>query len=507
MFKNYFKTAWRNLIKKKAFSFINIVGLSAGMAVAMLIGLWIWNEFSFNKEFKSYNSIAQVMQNQSLNNEYQTQETLPIPVAEELRIKYGSDFKHIILSTATQDHIFSFGDKKIVNKGNFIEPQAPKVFTMNMLAGSRNGLNNMHSVLLSSSLSKSLFGDKNAIGQTIMMDDTLPVKVSGVYKDFSENTSFSDIKFLAPWQLFATIDQETKNSAHEWDDNGWKLYVQMADNTDFDKVSAKIKHIKAEHSKFVKPIDQYKPALFLFPMSKWHLYSEFKNGESVGGRIQYVKLFTLIGIFVLLLACINFMNLSTALSEKRAKEVGIRKTVGSLRSQLVLQFFCESLLVSFIAFVLALGLVQLSLPFFNNLADKKMSVPWLNIYVWLCGISFSIITGLVAGSYPALYLSSFQPVKVLKGVFKTGRFASLPRKVLVVTQFTVSIALIAGTVMVYRQVEYAKSRPVGYSRNGLLRVDVHTKAIQDQFDAFRNDLLNTGAISEVAATSSPTTEV
>ena len=178
-----------------------------------------------------------------------------------------------------QDHIFSFGDKKIVNRGNFMEPQAPEMFTMQMLSGRRNGLNDMHSVLLSSSLANSLFGNKTAIGQTIMMDDTLPVKVTGVYADFSDNTSFNDIKFIAPWQLFATIDEETKNSAHEWDDNGWELFVQMADNADFKKVSDKIKNIKAENSKFVKPTDQFKPALFLFPMSKWHLYSDFKNGE------------------------------------------------------------------------------------------------------------------------------------------------------------------------------------------------------------------------------------
>ncbi|MEO8861571.1 MAG: ABC transporter permease [Ginsengibacter sp.] len=506
MFKNYFKIAWRSLWKKKAFSFINIVGLAAGMAVVMLIGLWIWSETSFNKGFQNYNSIAQVMQNQSINNVYQTQEALPIPIAEEMRVKYGSDFKQIILSTATQDHIFSFGEKKIENKGNFMEPQAPEMFTLKMLAGSRNGLNDIHSILLSSTLSKSLFGDKQAIGQTILMDDTLAVKVSGVYADFSENTSFSDVKFLAAWQLFATIDLETKNSAHEWDDNGWKLYVQMADNADYEKVSAKIKNIKAEHSQFVKS-DQAKPALFLFPMSKWHLYSDFKNGESVGGRIQYVKLFALIGFFVLLLACINFMNLSTALSEKRAKEVGIRKTLGSLRSQLVIQFFCESLFVSMIAFILSFALVQLSLPFFNKLADKNMMVPWQNIYVWLYGFAFSIITGLVAGSYPALYLSSFQPVKVLKGVIQSGRFASLPRKILVVTQFTVSIALIVGTVMIYRQVQFARSRSVGYSKDGLLRVDVHTKTIQEHFDAFRNDLLNTGTVGELAATSSPTTEM
>jgi putative ABC transport system permease protein len=210
---------------------------------------------------------------------------------------------------------------------------------------------------------------------------------------------------------------------------------------------------------------------------------------------------------VLLLACINFMNLSTARSEKRAKEVGIRKTMGSMRGQLIIQFLSESLLVTTLAFVLSLVLVQLSLPFFNSLADKKISIPWLNPFLWLTGIGFSGFTGLIAGSYPALYLSSFQPVKVLKGIFFAGRLAALPRKALVVTQFTVSIALIIGTVIVLRQIQYARNRPVGYSREGLITMNLHTNNIHKNFEAFRDDLLKTGAVTEVAESTSPTTEM
>jgi len=243
---------------------------------------------------------------------------------------------------------------------------------------------------------------------------------------------------------------------------------------------------------------RFKPAIFLQPMSKWHLYSDFKDGVNIGGRIQYVWLFGIIGVFVLLLACINFMNLSTARSEKRAREVGIRKAIGSIRSQLIIQFYGESLLIAVCAFLLALLFVVLSLPFFNDIAGKRMSVLWGNPLFWLIAIGFILFTGLIAGSYPALYLSSFRPVKVLKGTFKVGRLAAAPRKVLVVVQFAVSAILIVGTMVVFQQIQHAKNRPVGYSRNGLINVFLQTDNLNKQYDALRNDLLASGAIVNMA---------
>lgn len=263
-----------------------------------------------------------------------------------------------------------------------------------------------------------------------------------------------------------------------------------------DKVSLKIRDVKLR--KVNAELAKKKPSLFLHPMSKWHLYGEFKNGINTGGRIQYVYLFGIIGVFVLLLACINFMNLSTARSEKRAKEVGIRKAIGSLRSQLIYQFMSESLLCVGIAFALSILLVQLSLPFFNEVADKQMSILWSSPLFWLLGISFSILTGLIAGSYPAFYLSSFQPVKVLKGAFRMGRMASMPRKVLVVIQFTVSVTLIIGTIVVFRQIEFAKNRPIGYSNNGLVATGSLTDEIHKHFDVIRNELISNGAIVSMA---------
>ncbi len=234
-------------------------------------------------------------------------------------------------------------------------------------------------------------------------------------------------------------------------------------------------------------------------MNDWHLRSEFKQGFVTGGYIQYVRLFVIIGVFVLLLACINFMNLSTARSEKRAKEVGIRKAIGSLRGQLIRQFFSESVLIAFLSFLVSIGVAQLLLPFFNSLGGKNMSIPYGQPYFWLAGLAFVFVTGILAGSYPALYLSSFRPVKVLKGTFKAGRLASVPRKALVVVQFTVSIILIIGTIAVFHQIQYVKDRPVGYERDGLVTVPMQNDDIHQHYDAVRTQLLQTGLISEVAA--------
>jgi len=505
MLKSYFKIAWRNLLHNKTSSFINISGLSIAMAVAMLIACWIYNEWSFDRQFENYRRIAQVWE--IWPNHKGTQKQLPATVADELRTKFGGDFKRVVLSSFTQEHILSLGQKKMIKAGNFIEPEGLQMLTLPMQQGSLAALNDPNSILLSASLAKALFADADPVGRILRMDDSLSVKVTGVYKDFPYNSSFSDITFLSPWDLYESFDTETRLNRHSWGDNNWQTFVQLADHADLAKVSAKIKTVKADNDPWRDSTGHNlnTTELFLHPMSKWHLYAEFKDGVSNGGRIGYVRLFGLIGVFVLLLACINFMNLSTARSEKRAKEVGIRKTIGSLRAQLIGQFFTESLLVAVLALVIALGLAQLSLSFFNELAETKITIPWFSPLWWMACISFSLFTGLIAGSYPALYLSSFQPIKVLKGTSRVGRLAALPRKILVVLQFTVSVAMIIGTIIVFRQVQHAKDRPVGYSRDGLLMLQTHTPDIHDHFSAFRNDLLSSGAIAEVAVSVSPVT--
>lgn len=504
MLKNYFKIAYRNLVKNKTSSFINIGGLAVGMAVAILISLWIYDELSFDKQFKNHERIAQVIQNVSNNGDKDTWNQVPFPLGEELRKSYAGDFKNVVMTTNISDHILAFNDKKLTKPGGFFEPGITEMLSLTMLKGTGVGLKDPSSVLLSQSSAKAFFENNDPIGKVLKIDNNLTVKVAGVYEDIPFNSSFAEVGFIAPWDMFAT-SADLKNNTNPWRCNCYTSFVQIADNADMDKLSVKIKDAKIK--KVNKDEVFHKAQLFLYPMNKWHLFSEFKNGVNTGGRIQYIWLFGIIGVFVLLLACINFMNLSTARSEKRAKEVGIRKSVGSLRTQLILQFFCESLLVVTFAFVLALALVWLSLPFFNTVSGKQTSILWSNPFFWLLGLGFSLLTGLIAGSYPALYLSSFNPVKVLKGTFKAGRFAAVPRQILVVLQFTVSVILIIGTIVVYNQIQFAQQRPVGYSRDGLIKLSMITAEIHKHFDVVKNELLNAGAIAEMSESGSPTTAI
>ena len=493
MFKNYFKTAWRNLRKHKVYSFINIGGLAIGMSVAMVIGLWVWDELSFDKFHKNYHRIAQVWQFVKFDLEKSSYNSMPVPLGAELRNKYP-EFESVSVSTYNRSVILTFGEKKLSRTGIFAEPDLPRMITPEMISGSYASLRDVSSIIISRSLAKTLFNKEDPLNKIIRLSNKADVKVIGVYEDFPDNSSFKDVFFLAPWQLFTTMDDYANYASDKWDENSFQIFAQVKEGVNLAKLSAKIKDIRMKR----EDPPAYKPEFFLHPMSRWHLHGDFKNGANVGGLIKLVRLFGFAGIFVLLLACINFMNLSTARSEKRAKEVGIRKTLGSLRSQLVHQFFSESLLVSFIALFVCLIIAQLLLPFFNKIADKDMAILWTNPFLWLFVLMFCLITGCIAGSYPALYLSSFQPVKVLKGSFKAGRLASLPRKILVVFQFTISVVLIIGTIVVFRQINYAKDRPIGYERNGLIEVSMNTPDLHGHYDALRTDLLNTAVVENVS---------
>jgi ABC-type antimicrobial peptide transport system permease subunit len=505
MFRSYFKTALRSLRKNKILSFINIAGLSIGMAVALLIGLWIWDECSFDKYHQNYARIARVMQQVTYNGYVSTGEAIPLPLEAEIRKNYGGDFRHIVMTAWTSNHILITGDKKVSFSGNFIGSEGPEMLTLHMIRGTRDGLKGPSSMLISQSVATALFGAADPMGKLIKLDDNAGFTVAGVYEDLPLNTTFHNLAFMAPWDYYVASADWLKRAATDWNDDYFQMFVQVAGDEDIATVSEKIKDCKLNNVDRDKA--RFQPAIILQPMSRWHLYSEFKNKINTGGAIQYVWLFGIIGMFVLLLACINFMNLSTARSEKRAKEVGIRKTLGSRRMPLIGQFYCESLLMAMLAFAFALLLLSLVLPFFNEVASKKMHILWGSPLFWLAGIGFTLFTGLIAGSYPALYLSSFKAVKVLKGTFKAGRLASVPRKVLVVLQFTVSVVLIIGTIIVFKQVQFARLRPVGYSRDGLIIIEETNDDLHDRFNAVRDGLLATGVVMEAAESSSPTTAV
>jgi len=500
MIRNYIKIALRNLLKNKGYSFINIGGLAAGMAAAMLIGLWVWDELSFDRSLKNYDRLAAVWQMVDFGEGKIPYAVTPIPLSEELHKNYP-EIKAVSLIGDLYS-ILSTGERKVYKNGIYAEPDFTSMMSLEMHTGTQQGLKALNSIMISRSLARDLFGDDDPMNKIVRVDNQLTVSVTGVYADFPENNQFKDLQFILPWDLAMTSNEFYKNSRYGWDNNSWNMYVQLGEGADFKTVSEKIRDIRM--TKANPP--GYKPQFFLHPLRDLHLYSEYTNGVQDGGRIRYVWLFATIGIFILLLACINFMNLSTARSEKRAKEVGIRTTVGSARRQLVAQFFSESLVVTAFAFAVALLVVSLALPFFNDLAGKRMAIPFSNPYLWLLGLGFSLVTGMVAGSYPAFYLSSFKPVNVLKGTLRQGRFSAIPRRVLVVLQFTVSVTLIIGTIVVFRQIDFAKSRPAGYTRGGLIEVKMNTPELYQHFDALRADVLATGAVVEFAESSGSITD-
>lgn len=509
MIKNYLKVAWRNLVRNKVSSLINIGGLAVGMAVAVLIGLWIWDELSFDTYHQHYDRIAQVRTRliDPRTGDPAMNSSLQFPMVTELKTNYKDNFKHIVMASWDVDDILSAGDKKLSRKGLFMDPDAPEMLTLKMIYGSRTGLKDPHSIMLSQSTAKAFFGDANPVNQLMKINSKLDVKVTGVYEDLPLNTQFKDLKFLSPAELWIADNPWIKERAmNDWQNHFLKIYVEINPNTDFEKVSRNIKDAELKNLTDLKEQAKLDPQVFLQPMRNWHLHS-YKRGAPDTGPLQLLWLIGIIGVFVLLLACINFMNLSTARSEKRAKEIGVRKAVGSMRKQLIGQFYSESFLVVVLSFLVSLVLVRLALPWFNDLSAKQVIIPWQSTYFWVAGITFVLITSIISGSYPALYLSSFNPVKVLKGTFRVGRFASVPRKVLVVAQFTVSVALIICTIIIYRQIQIAKNRPVGYTRDGLVMIQKKSSDFDGKYDLLRSELKNTGAVAEMSESFGRVTEI
>lgn len=511
MFRTYFKTAWRNLIKNKFSSFINIGGLAIGMAVAMLIGLWVYDEVTFNKSHQNYESVAQVRRYFTDPNTHETNgvDNMHYPTAAILKSNYSQYFKHVVMAWWLSDYTVSDADKKIVRKGEFIEPEGLDMLSLKMLKGNYNSLNDMHSAVISKSTAKAFFGNDDPVNKSLTINNKIDVIVRGVYEDIPANSTYGDVQFFAPWSLWVASNDWIQQTENSWDNSSFPVFVQLKPNISMATASAAIKdfYYNSVPKEVATGMKQYKMEAFLYPMKDWHLYSDFKNGLPDGGRITFVWLFGIVGIFVLLLACINFMNLSTARAEKRAREVGIRKALGSLKRQLIQQFLIESFLVVVLAFILSLLLVILSLPWFNSLADKRMSIPFSFPLFWLINLAFIIITALLAGAYPSFYLSAFQPVKVLKGTLRLGRLASLPRKALVVVQFTVSVILIIGTIVVYKQIQFAQNRPVGYNSAGLITIPKNDPGYDGKTDVLRNELLNTGVVEDMELSSSPMTDV
>ena len=338
------------------------------------------------------------------------------------------------------------------------------------------------------------------------MDNTVDLKVTAVVSKLPKNSSLS-FDYLIPFQLQESIYPWIKlYHKTNWGNNSWQVYVQLNDRATEKSVDAKIKNVVIAHFTDENTLKSIKPEVIIQPMAKWRLYNDFENGVNTGGFIKYVRMFGILGLVVLLIACINFMNLSTARSEKRAKEVGVRKAVGSDRRQLIRQFLSESLFISVLAFLFALAIVALALPYFNQLTEKEMSLQITSPLFWIIMIAFTLLTGLLAGSYPAFYLSSFNPVNTLKGNLKIGRSDALPRKILVVIQFASSVILMIGTTIIYQEIQHGKNRPIGFDNRGLISVD-WSSDISKNYEALRADLLSSGVVSSICKSNSPPSEI
>ncbi|HMG94438.1 MAG TPA: ABC transporter permease [Chryseolinea sp.] len=512
MLKSYVIIGWRSLLRNRGYSFINVSGLALGLTVSILIGLWVHDELSFNTYHKNYDRIGQVYFT-DINPEtgvFNVRQSQWFPLGAALKSHYEKYFKHVLMTWWPGDCTLSLDEKKIVKRGQFIEAGAPEMLSLRMLKGTYAALKDPHSILLSNSTATAFFGTEDPMNKSIKINNTMDVIVTGVYEDLPANTQFGDITFFAPWSLLVESTAWIKGNENSWSSDSFIIYVQVESNTTLESVNAGISDFFRTYSLFksdAEYVEKYKPVISLFPMSQWHLFSEFKDGKPSGGRITFVWLFGGIGIFVLMLACINFINLSTARSEQRAKEVGVRKVVGSDRSKLIYQFLIESFLVVVLAFLFAVVLVSLSLNLFNELADKNIVLPFNNLVFWIMISAFIALTSLMAGLYPAFYLSSFQPVKVLKGTFRMGRYAALPRKLLVVVQFSVSVMLILSTIIVYQQIQYARNRPLGYKGEGLISVPINDPNYKGRHQVLKTELYNTGMISQVALSSSPVTDI
>jgi putative ABC transport system permease protein len=494
MLRNYFKISIRHLLKNKVFSAINLFGLAIGMSVALLIGLWLWDELSFNHYHTYHERLGEIVSVETFNAVVTAEEFSSVPIAAALRNDYPEEINKVALTREINASLV-LGTKKVNAYGYWAESELPAMLTLKMKQGSYKNFSDPSAVMISESLAKNLFGDQNPINKIISFNNEYEMKVSGVYEDLPSNTDFNRSQFFSSWE-----NKNNTGTTHgdDWLDHHFQVFVQLRDLASFEGVSSKIKNLTKSH------IAGGWEELMIHPMDKWHLHTDFKGKQ---GRIQFVWLFGIIGIFVLILACINYMNLSTAKSEQRAKEIGIRKTLGSSRKQLIAQFMVESFTVTFFSSMISVMSAWLSLPYFNLMAGKQISIPWTNPIFWISLIGFTMVTGILAGGYPAFFLSGFSSIKVLKGNFKTGKHAFLPRKIMVVIQFTVCTALLIGTIFVYQQIQLAKNRPIGYSTDRLIISEMKSESIRGHYEALRNELLNTGLVENVAESSSPSTEV
>mgnify|MGYP000900627325 CR=1 FL=1 len=500
MFKNYFKTTFRNLLKNKGYSLLNIFGLAIGIACAGLIFLWAEDELTFDNANVKKDRLYQLNVNMTFDGNEFTMNSTPRPMAAAMKdeipgiantARYSNNDEH-------EQLLFSFANKKsLYAKGHYADASLFSMFTFDFIEGSAaNPFPQLYSLVITESTKKKFFGsEKNVIGKTVRVDNKQDYVISAVIKDMPGNSSLQ-FEWLVPYDIAfnAMKDRggEVINDEVLWSSYGPCTYVELDNNANLAVINNQLKNF------IQKKYPDEKSETFLFPMHDWHLYNEFANGKQTGGGgIEQVRMLSLIAWIILLIACINFMNLATASSEKRAKEVGVRKVLGSGKKSLILQFMGEAFMMSAIATIIAVFIMSISLPAFNTLMQKNLALNLTNPPHIIFLVIILFVCGLIAGSYPSLYLSSFNPVAVLKGgKMKTGR-ASFIRKGLVVTQFAVSVVFIVSTIVVYMQIQHIKNRNLGFNKNNLVQIDFQGD-MRKNYTAIKQDLLSTGLIENTA---------
>ncbi|SFQ09849.1 ABC transporter permease [Parafilimonas terrae] len=485
MFKPYLKIAWRNLLKNKSFSAVNIIGLTIGMAAVLLIWAWVQNELNYDRFYSNSNDLYKLYNKYADNNNINVWDVTAGPAAAALKQNYP-EVKNAARMYWPIERLFTYGDKRIKSSGNDVDAPFLSMFDFPLVEGSRNNLlNDGNNIVLTASLAKKIFGAEDPLNKIITVDDKEPYKVTGVIKDLPANTDFN-FTYLIPLT-------KAELYSNTWNSYSYYSYVQLQPGTAVNSFNKKLES-------FVKKfVPDAKTSLFVYPMSQMHLYSRFENGVPVGGKIEEVRLVVFIGLIILLIACINFINLSTARSQKRAKEVGVRKVIGANRQSLVMQFLSESILLSFFAGLFAIIIVKLTLPAFSNIIGKHFTLNFFDPILWVSLFCFIVLTGMLAGIYPAIFLSAFKPVNILKSALSAGKRSFNPRKVLVVAQFSTAIILIVSTIIVYRQIQYVQKRNIGYNINRLIEVPVEGD-IDKNYQVIKTELINSGVVQSVSRT-------
>jgi len=501
MLRNFFLVALRNIRKNRLYSFVNISGLTIGIACSILILLWVNDETSYDTFIPKLDRLSQVWINAEFDGKINSWTSVPLPSYEALK-NADVHIKNTVVTDWGYDHLVTVGDTRLRQRGYYVSEEFLEMFEFPLIQGDPSTvLDEPNSIVISESLARSLFGDEDPINKIIRIDNEGDLAVTGIVADIPSNSSF-DFELLIPWKYREKVNEWVRDNTDNWGNNSFQVFLELDDAANREITEANIANMIMEH------VDEaeFNRQLFLYPMERWRLYSSFEDGQESGGLIEYVRLFTVIAVFILAIACINFMNLSTARSQNRAKEVGIRKSVGSGRKELIVQFLGESLIITFIAFITAILLVLLILPYFNTLVEKELVLDYSNVKFWLTALALILVTGIVAGSYPAFYLSGFNPVRTLKGSVKTGRKGTLPRKVLVVLQFAVAIILIVGTFVIFQQIDLVRSRQLGYDQTNLITID-YTDELSENYEVFKKEILRSGAVESMTRSNSSVTSV